>query len=139
MKNNKERCREYYQENRERILAANKAYTEAHPEQAKKWWAAHAERTRVERETLKAQVFEKHGNKCARCGYNDTRALQIDHVAGNGWKDKGRMGKPAYLREVLVDETGKFQILCANCNLIKKVENKELPFSFTRNRRETVN
>lgn len=72
------------------------------------------------------------GGKCVRCGYSDHRALQIDHVDGNGYKDTAKQrqsrGSVGYYRKVIMDTaTGdtSYQILCANCNWIKRYENNE--------------
>ena len=75
---------------------------------------------------IRKQIIDKHGGKCARCGFGDDRALQIDHVNGGGGKDRSSFASQwSYLRHVLADESGKFQILCANCNAIKRIEKKE--------------
>lgn len=76
---------------------------------------------------LKMKVFEKLGNKCVRCGITDIRVLQIDHVHGHGNKDRIGLNRSQfyYYRKVLADTEGNYQILCANCNWIKKYENKE--------------
>lgn len=70
----------------------------------------------------------KLGGKCKRCGFEDMRALQIDHILGRGNEDRRNkmVGYKLYLeiiRNPLAKE--KYQILCANCNWIKKYENKE--------------
>jgi len=76
---------------------------------------------------LRGRAFLKLGRVCNRCGFSDPRALQIDHVHGGGTKEgKERSGRGAGLyRRVLLDTTGKYQLLCANCNWIKRYENGE--------------
>lgn len=79
---------------------------------------------------LRAEVLEVMGNKCARCGFADWRALQIDHVNGGGTEHRktNRAHPVTYLREVreaVLAESKEFQLLCANCNWIKRYENKE--------------
>ena len=79
---------------------------------------------------LRERIMEKLGGRCVRCGFDDRRALQIDHVRGSGRKDyaynSGRWGGGmSYYYRVLKDETGKYQLLCANCNQIKRLEEKE--------------
>ena len=74
-------------------------------------------------------ILDRLGRKCSRCGFSDTRALQIDHIDGGGNKGEKASGGLGYYRLVL-DELdagikNKYQILCANCNSIKKIENKE--------------
>jgi hypothetical protein len=74
---------------------------------------------------LRGKIFDKLGHSCRRCGFADKRALQIDHVHGGG-KGESRRGGWFY-RKVLADTSGAFQILCANCNWIKRHENGEIP------------
>lgn len=68
------------------------------------------------------------GGKCKRCGIDDIRVLQIDHINGGGKNEIvkvfGRSWR-RYYRHVLADKSGKYQVLCANCNWIKKTENRE--------------
>ena len=71
---------------------------------------------------IRERVLDKYGRKCARCGFTDERALQIDHVHRN--KNKDRTGPDFYLK-VLRDKKGDYQLLCANCNWIKRHENGE--------------
>lgn len=83
---------------------------------------------RTARKKLREQVANLLGRQCIGCGFDDERALQIDHKDGGGnahfstFKKKG--GREAFLKAVLA-EPGKFQILCANCNWIKRHEKKE--------------
>ena len=74
---------------------------------------------------LREEIFKKHGNKCCKCGFNDKRALQIDHVNGGGHREIGSMGRHEFYLKVLNDDSGKYQLLCANCNWIKRIENNE--------------
>lgn len=60
------------------------------------------------------------GPKCKRCGFADPRALQIDHI-----NDKGNLNRKLgldFYREVIRENGVGFQILCANCNWIKRAE-----------------
>jgi len=71
------------------------------------------------------------GDKCGRCGFADRRALQFDHINGDGHKERGsRNGGygAKKLRDWLRDPEikTKLQLLCANCNWIKRSENQEL-------------
>jgi hypothetical protein len=74
---------------------------------------------------LRAQVLIHLGNCCKHCGFTDKRALQIDHVHGGGVKESKSMGVMRLLKKVLDDTNGNYQLLCANCNWIKKSENDE--------------
>lgn len=77
---------------------------------------------------LRKQALELLGGKCKRCGFKDRRALHFDHVNGNGAEERRKEGNRQHLlmyRRIIAGERNLYQILCANCNCIKKVENKE--------------
>lgn len=70
--------------------------------------------------------------KCVKCGFSDIRALQIDHINGGGnierikiWKNNGEKMWKNILSTPKDEIRKRYQILCANCNWIKLVENKE--------------
>lgn len=89
----------------------------------------------------KKAAYQKLGNRCSslNClwvnedgtkGCIDVRCLQIDHVKGDGAEDfkKGiRNGSTPLYKAVLADTDGRYQLLCANCNWIKRHVNKEVP------------
>ncbi len=84
----------------------------------------HSHNTHGGQQQKRQQVFALLGNECTRCGFSDVRALQIDHVHGNGRADRGNVSPSKYYQKILAHpET--FQILCANCNVIKRMENGE--------------
>ena len=67
---------------------------------------------------------------CVRCGFSDPRALQFDHINGGGRRHRQQVGSAAkFLRALLAltskELTAEFQVLCANCNFIKREENNE--------------
>jgi len=67
------------------------------------------------------------GGKCIRCGFDDIRALQMDHTHGrNGEKRIGNIdARYKFVRDFPNEAKAKYQLLCANCNWIKVFENKE--------------
>jgi len=79
---------------------------------------------------LKVAIYDKLGDHCVKCGFSDKRALQVDHINGNGNKTRREMTNYKFLKSLLeVSDEELFsnhQILCANCNQIKKIENNEL-------------
>lgn len=65
------------------------------------------------------------GSSCVRCGFDDRRALQVDHIHGGGNEERRQHGfSTTYYRQML-SHLHDYQILCANCNWIKKHENRE--------------
>ncbi len=103
--------RKYYLKNREKI----------------------AKKNRTTSQELRKKVLEKLGNKCKHCGFDDWRALQIDHVNGDGLKEDGQSRARAFANKVLNDKVGKYQLLCANCNWIKRYEKQETTLGKYRN------
>jgi hypothetical protein len=67
------------------------------------------------------------GGKCVQCGFNDYKALQIDHVNGGGCAEFRAIGSNTvtYFKKVLASPD-EYQLLCANCNWIKKYDNDEV-------------
>lgn len=78
---------------------------------------------------VRKKIIKLLGNKCVRCGFTDARALQIDHVNGDGANERRITGNTrTYYPHILnkIEKGSKdYQILCANCNWIKRHENKE--------------
>lgn len=71
------------------------------------------------------EALKKLGNKCVSCGYSDIRALHIDHVNNDGYKERNiRKSLNRKIALELVD-INRYQLLCANCNWIKRLENNE--------------
>ena len=107
------------------------------PEQARcyhrAWSKQHRQelRDRInrEREKDKEYVFFILGNKCAKCQIEDRRVLQVDHIDRSLKKTikykRGGKGLYAAIRRGEFPITA-FQLLCANCNWIKRAENKEV-------------
>jgi hypothetical protein len=105
----------YYENNKPREIA-----------RALKWHRDNKERCqavrKANRDKLREEVLDRFLRKCARCGYSNTRALQIDHVFGDGVADGKKYSNratPAYLKAILADTEGRYQLLCANCNILK--------------------
>lgn len=102
-----------------------RAYSDRNPERVRRQrrmylrWSHHL---------FRWQLLEEFG-PCKRCGYADPRALQFDHVEGGGRKENaGRVPfyKSSYekTRERLLN--GEMQVLCSNCNWIKRSEQREV-------------
>ncbi len=81
---------------------------------------------RTQNVLLRAETMLHYGNgRCARCGQDDIRVLELDHVNGNGNADRVartggcRAGVPFYRALKAAGWPKGFQVLCANCHRIK--------------------
>jgi hypothetical protein len=79
---------------------------------------------RIRRETLEF-VGGKEGVKCKRCGFQDERAIQVDHVNGGGSKEIRELKNNRRYLDLIKSKPHEYQLLCANCNWIKRHENYE--------------
>lgn len=72
-------------------------------------------------------IISKLGGVCIKCGFSDVRALQVDHIKGNGYAERKYMSHHTvgYYRAVMQDKGENYQLLCANCNWIKRYEQNE--------------
>lgn len=94
--------------------------------------ASHAKRPRVEKRAVdnarnqhaRVVALMLLGGKCEHCGHNDMRVLQFDHINGGGTAENRRLRSIGVTRNVL-REPFKYQVLCANCNWIKRSEREE--------------
>jgi hypothetical protein len=114
-----------------------------------------AERAKFHVRSGRYHVNQRHilldllGNKCVKCGFDNPLALQIDHVNNNGAEERrkyttnknGRfngINLKYYrdLREKLKNGSKEYQLLCANCNAIKR---RTLEIEHRKLRREQLN
>jgi hypothetical protein len=73
---------------------------------------------------LRETIVKTLGAMCVRCGYSeDIRVLHVDHKEGNGWLERSVHRGASYYKFVAANlNSGNYQILCANCNIIKALD-----------------
>ena len=77
---------------------------------------------------LRKHVLVALGGKCVCCGYDkDLRGLVLDHINGDGHEDRKRYGSKLFRHYSKNLEAAKsvLQVLCATCNQIKSIEQRE--------------
>ncbi len=125
-----QKCHNYYLKHKDK-----------YKQRATNWKKLHREEHREQAKKERMRVVTFLGGKCSspNCkwandddsyGCNDPRALQIDHINGDGYKYKNSYKSEIYYILKLIKENPdkvrkKFQLLCANCNWIKRAENHE--------------
>jgi len=68
------------------------------------------------------------GGECVQCGYSeDARGLVLDHKMSDGAEDRKRLGAKIarYYIKHLDEAKENLQVLCATCNQIKAILNRE--------------
>lgn len=117
--------RKYYKTHKDSVNARNRVYKAANKD---KVLLQQSVRGNDIRTVTRQKILDTLGRRCVRCGYSeDSRALQIDHVRSNGAQERAEIVTRAssmqyYLHMLDNLHTGDYQILCANCNVIKKYE-----------------
>ena len=105
--------------------ARNKEYRQKHAQRI-------YEKESAYKHAVKLEVFERYCGgepKCQGCGFSDLRALTIDHINGGGAEHKRKIGRTngtSFYR--WIRDNGypdDLQVLCMNCQWIKRHENKE--------------
>lgn len=102
-----------------------KEYQAAYRERNREKLKAYAKQRKLK---LKFDVLAHYGAECAVCGFDDYRALQIDHIANNGAEERKSLGGQNFsgwrFYEWLKQNNypAGYQTLCANHNNIKQWE-----------------
>ena len=69
---------------------------------------------------VRAEVIAAYGSRCACCGEDEPKFLEIDHVNGGGHEHRKKLGGgPNVICRWLRDHgfpKDEFRLLCANCN-----------------------
>jgi serine/threonine protein phosphatase PrpC len=134
----KEARKIYNQKHSEEIKLKKKIYQAAHKEQIAQYRKINREKNNQyytnRKQIFKNEALTYYGNgklSCVRCGFDDIRALTIDHINGNGSEhrkstDKNKI-QGSHIYEWLVKNNYPkgYQTLCANCQFIKRTENNE--------------
>lgn len=99
-------------------------------EAQKRWRDKHPEYYRDKMRNYRDRILDHLGAVCIRCGFSDRRALQIDHVNGGGTAMRRHFNNQpiAYFNAIwkhIESGTEPYQVLCANCNTIKRHEEHE--------------
>ncbi len=79
----KKQSHEYYLKHREETIQRTTRYHHEHMEERQKWYAEYYQKIRL---GILAKVDP--AMKCAMCGCDDTRFLEVNHIKGGGVKER---------------------------------------------------
>lgn len=73
------------------------------------------------RRSLRREIIEAYGSRCACCGESHYEFLAIDHVAGGGNQHRNILGGHANTLKYIKKQgyPPEFRVLCHNCNLAR--------------------
>ena len=140
----RQKDREYFQKNKDWLLPKNREYVKGWNRQHWKNMTTEERKAIVKKNApvnakryyrLKESLVHILGQYwCQKCGQHDKRCLQLDHINGGGCYEysKSPRAKFSSVKKMQLyyiqhpDEARKkLQILCANCNWIKRFTNGE--------------
>lgn len=133
----------WYQTNKQRSVEYKRRWYDAHKKehlvQAQEWSNCHPkekrEQSKRHTKKLKMDVINHYSNGSMACAnpydehkepYTTTDALQIDHINGGGSKHLKSLHGSIYQWLKNNNYPKGYQVLCANCNWIKRRINNEL-------------
>lgn len=120
------RNNEYRRQRRAEARASGTVYRSGRGDMVRK-----AQRDREKHRQLRNVLFDRLGrHECSECGFSDKRALHFDHLNGGGRQHRKSLPSgSAYYRALANMDSEEFratfQVLCANCNAIKREEREE--------------
>lgn len=84
------------------------------------------DRVALYRKRNRKKVTEKYGGACTCCGEKELLFLTIDHINGDGLKD--RLDKGGWFMKLLrLERRSDLQVLCYNCNMGREVNGGVCP------------
>ena len=123
--NIKEYKKEYYLKNKDNINEKNRKNGKEYRLKNRKNLN---EKNKIYRLNKKIEVYNHYCNgdvKCQKCGETNIKCLSIDHINGGGRKHRKEICGALTNWLIKNNYPEGFQILCINCQFIKRIENKE--------------
>ncbi|KKM25987.1 hypothetical protein LCGC14_1589440 [marine sediment metagenome] len=123
-----------------KYLETARRYRETHKESHREWYQTIGkQKEAILRITVKVEVLTYYGKRncaCVTCGESRLACLSIDHINGNGCKERKRFGSNRYGYKFYLylkknNYPKGYQTLCMNCQFMKAVydraKKKEVP------------
>ena len=117
----KEYDKQYYIEHKKKIIRRVTKWVSMNKEKRKLNYTRYIRR-------IKDKVVSHYSpmKRCIKCGFLDIRALSMDHINGKGTQHRKTIkGRNFYVWLLKNGFPKGFQVLCMNCQFIKRHENKE--------------
>lgn len=119
--------REWYQKNKERERAKQSTYRKTNKDlvnaATRIWQKNHIKQ-------LRREMIEAYGGKCSCCGETEAIFMQLDHINNDGSIERRKYGNHVVEWQELKKRNwpkDRHQLLCANCNYGKRMNNGVCP------------
>lgn len=124
----------YYKRHRSKILEKHRLAKLNNESDPIAWRALLDKRNAARRlrySRIKLEVHTTLGGCCMRCGISDPRLLQIDHVNNDGASERRTTPNSISVYKNIVragtkEALKRYQLLCANCHVLKHLIEVEL-------------
>ena len=84
----------------------------------------HNEQSQFSLRLHRLKALESLGGICLHCSIDDPAILVLDHINGGGRQERRKIGPEALYRRAK-DNSSEFQVLCHNCNFLKRLSRGE--------------
>ena len=133
-KRNRERDRRWREDHPKRMNLYRRRWKKAHPSKDARSKREYKKRNREivlsaerrRRWKIRLKVISSLGGRCSRCGTDDPRVLQVNHVHGGGQQELRKLhltNQQFHLRIANGSHTTDgLNLLCANCNVLYEYE-----------------
>ena len=112
-----------YLKNKKNIINRTKTYFHANKDKVHGWRKKYYEQYKI-------PAFEAYGGfECLWCGEIDKNVLELDHIKNDGAQHRKEIGSGSTYKWLKKHNypAGILQVLCANCNLAKRINGGILP------------
>jgi hypothetical protein len=135
--NKKKSTYKWRENNKEKYNSGMRDYRRKNPEIMRIIMDRRNKKESERKQKLRAEIIKLLGGKCSNSNCPilpekmDIRALQIDHIKGNGSQERKKFQRNAlnqylYIIKEVKNGNKDYQSLCVYCNWIKRYENDEL-------------
>ena len=107
---------------KDRFRGYSKRWRQNHPDR----YAALNRRTALNRKLKALGIISGSQPHCARCGCNDVRVLEVNHVYGGGDQERRTLNNTNLIQAVVYGQrpVDGLEVLCSACNGIDFIERK---------------
>ena len=115
----------HHQENKERRKELARNYFNSHRDLVLKHQVGYRVKYNLKKKIEVLSFYSDGSLQCKSCGFNDLRALSIDHINGGGSRHREIMKGDTYGWLRRNNFPDGYQVLCMNCQWIKRQVNRE--------------